>query len=71
MSNMIEIDVEILKKIEIALLKSRSIVSEAALEGFNPHEGNWVDSLYSHQSKMTKSIKDIDEIFTYYKIYRE
>ena len=40
-----------------ALERTRDLVSEAAMTGFNPHSGDWVDRLYANNGDLTACIK--------------
>jgi hypothetical protein len=39
-----------------ALLATRSLVSEAAMVGFNFSDGDWADRLYANQAKISRAI---------------
>jgi hypothetical protein len=43
-------------ELEAALLQTRSLVSEAALTGFNWKDGDWTNRLFANQAKITAAL---------------
>lgn len=42
-----------------ALRKTRSIVSEGAMEGFNPLTGDWAERLFANQADISAALKAV------------
>lgn len=43
-------------ELEAVLRTTRTLVSEAALTGFNCHEGKWAEQLYANQAAISKMV---------------
>jgi hypothetical protein len=39
------------------LTTTRALVAEAAMTGFNCHDGDWAERLYANQARLTEAIK--------------
>src|SRR6056297_2958939 len=46
-----------LNKLKEILLRVRTIVCEAAEEGFNPHKGTWAQDLFTNNGVITKALE--------------
>lgn len=51
---------EQIKQIHKIILDTRELVKEAALTGFNYHDGNWAEKLFANQQYLTEALRIIE-----------
>lgn len=44
-------------ELQEALLVTRKLVSEAAMTGFNYHDGDWAERLFANQANITSALR--------------
>lgn len=49
------------ERLRAALIATRKLVSEAAMTGFNCHDGDWAERLFANQASISAALAAADE----------